>query len=166
MLLIPKKHDLNVSTGELNISQDKCMNGHAIYIQQASKKLYSIQFYSILFGNSHNVLSMQLTLLFYSGLCNSSVFKVVKVAGCVKLCVCTKTRASDEKSDAHPMKAKSTRISFQLSFALKDSPASYWFFFLLPTFSGQLWYSTYFDKLLHQWKLQTEMDLLQSRRAS
>lgn len=70
---------------------------------------------------------MQLTLLsaahrvlFYVGLCNSSsaVFKVVKVAGYVKLCVYTKTRLEDEKSGAEPMKAKSTSVSFQLPFTL------------------------------------------------
>lgn len=54
-------------------------------------------------------------VLFYAGLCNSNttVFKVVKIAGYVKLCVYTKTRLKDEKSGAQPMKAKSTRVSFQ-----------------------------------------------------
>lgn len=72
--------------------------------------------------NSHNIINMQLRLLpaahkvlFYAGLCNSNttVFKVVKIAGYVKLCVYTKTRLKDEKSGAQPMKAKSTRVSFQ-----------------------------------------------------
>lgn len=73
---------------------------------------------------------MQLTLLpaahkvlLYVGLCNGGVtlFKVVKVAGYVKLCVCTNTRVKDEKSGAQPVKAERITVSFQLSFALKHS---------------------------------------------
>lgn len=100
---------------------------------------------------SHNtVIKMQLTL---TPAAHTVPFHVT-VASCFSrwesscqiMCLQEKQHREVNRA-AQRLKAKSTDDSFHLSFTLRNSPAVYWFLFLLPTVSGKQQYFTCFNEL-------------------